>query len=274
MRHNQQQKRRWAIWSVGTLVLLMGGVGGFWYLLLPTPEPAGILRGSGRIEGTEVTMGLIIPPDFSQRLQQGREAGVQVLLDGSNSNTATIALGYITRIIDRYNQEKQMAWFGITTKTGKFLPLVDPQLRIWYNADLQFVYFMVLSMIALAGMMVGVIHPIRGSLILFFLLSVLFLLSSTGIGVLIATVAHTLQQALLLAFFGLLPIMFLSGTLVPIESMPLPLQYLSYLSPLHHYMDVLLGIFLKGVGLETFWKQVVIMSGLGTIILGLSIHRL
>ncbi len=115
--------------------------------------------------------------------------------------------------------------------------------------------------------------PMHGSLVLFFLLSMLFLFSSMGIGVFIATVTSTLQQALLLAFFGLLPIMFLSGTLVPIESMPLPLQYLSYLSPLRHYMDVILGIFLKGVGLETLWKQVIVMGSLGAIILLLSIRR-
>ncbi len=103
----------------------------------------------------KVTVGLIIPPDFSRRLQEGRATEVQVILDGSNANTATIAQGYLTRIIDRYAQEQQRAWLGITAKTSTFLPGIDPQLRIWYNPDLRFPYFMVLSMIALAGMTNG-----------------------------------------------------------------------------------------------------------------------
>lgn len=115
--------------------------------------------------------------------------------------------------------------------------------------------------------------PLRGSLLLFMLFSGAFLLSSLGIGVLVATVAVTLQQALLISFLVLFPFLFLSGTIVPLESMPTGLQYLAELSPLRHYMDAVLGLFLKGVGLDVLWPRLVAMLGIGGVLLGLSVRR-
>jgi len=88
--------------------------------------------------------------------------------------------------------------------------------------------------------------PLRGSLMLFIGLTAAFLVSAIALGVLIAAVTRTQQQALLLSFFGLFPMMFLSGTVAPVESMPEALQTLSLLSPLRHYLDIALGLFLKG----------------------------
>ncbi|MFU8877785.1 MAG: ABC transporter permease [Wenzhouxiangellaceae bacterium] len=105
--------------------------------------------------------------------------------------------------------------------------------------------------------------PMRGSLPLFLGLTAIFLLSAISLGVLIASVSHTQQQALLLAFFGLFPIMLLSGTLAPMESMPDILQTVSLASPLRHYMDVILGVFLKGVGLDVLWPQALVLLGWG-----------
>lgn len=108
--------------------------------------------------------------------------------------------------------------------------------------------------------------PLRGSLPLFMALTAIFLLSAIAIGVVVATIAKTLQQALLLAFFGLFPLMFLSGSLVPVESMPDILQKLSYLSPLRYYMDVILGIFLKGAGLQELWPQALGLLAIGAVL--------
>jgi ABC-2 type transport system permease protein len=63
---------------------------------------------------------------------------------------------------------------------------------------------------------------------------------------------------------ALMPLLFLSGTIVPIESMPLWLQYLAELSPLRHYMDVILGVFLKGAGLPELWPQALALLAIGT----------
>jgi ABC-2 type transport system permease protein len=100
------------------------------------------------------------------------------------------------------------------------------------------------------------------------------LFTSIGIGVYISTLSRNLQQALLLSFFILFPTMFLSGTLVPIESMPRALQQLSLLSPIRHYMEIFLGVFLKGVGLKILWSRFVLLFAEGLIIFSLSLYRL
>lgn len=117
-------------------------------------------------------------------------------------------------------------------------------------------------LVKLAGLTVGVAMsvwlfgvPLRGSLLLFYAVSVLMFLSSSGIGVLMGAFAQNMKQVLLLAFFILFPLAFLSGTMVPISNMPPFLQWLTYLSPLRYYVEATLGIFLKGVGVDVLWPQ-------------------
>jgi ABC-2 type transport system permease protein len=110
--------------------------------------------------------------------------------------------------------------------------------------------------------------PLRGSLLLFLCLTAFFLLSAIALGVLVAVFSQTLQQALLLSFFGLFPVIFLSGTIVPIESMPEFLQGVSLLSPLRYYMDIILGIFLKGIGIAELWRQALALLVIGSILFG------
>lgn len=251
---------------------------------------------------------LVIPEGFQRAIARGETATVQLLVDGTNSNLAAQARSYAIEIANRFHPPTASA------RTRR-PPTVQPQIRIWYNPDQSYTPYVVLSMIALAAFMVGVIHPaasvvreketgtieqlrvtpvrsgemffvktlptliigvlsvfpsllivwwfdvpLRGSLALFLVFTAIFLVSAIGIGILVATVCRTLQQALLLSFFGLFPLMFLSGTVVPVESMPEVLQFLSLGSPLRHFMDVILGIFLKGVGFETLWPQAIYLA--------------
>ncbi len=115
--------------------------------------------------------------------------------------------------------------------------------------------------------------PIRGSLLLFFALSALFLFSALGIGLLFGTIARNLQQALILGFFLIFPLFVISGTMVPVESMPESIQLISYLSPLRYYLEIALGIFLKGVGMKELWPQALAMGALGVVIFSLGIWR-
>jgi ABC-2 type transport system permease protein len=108
--------------------------------------------------------------------------------------------------------------------------------------------------------------PLRGDPLTLAILSAALLTSAVATGVLIASAVRTLQQALLAAFFVLFPVLFLSGTMTPIESMPAALQQFSRASPLRYYMDALLGVFLKGVGLETLWPQLLWMLGIGSVL--------
>lgn len=82
-----------------------------------------------------------------------------------------------------------------------------------------------------------------------------------------------MRQTLMLAFFILFPLAFLSGTMVPISNMPRVLQWFTYLSPLRYYVEATLGIFLKGVGLDILWPQVLALTVYGLVLLGLSTLR-
>jgi ABC-2 type transport system permease protein len=281
-------------------------------------RPDGEAEAGEWLQSGKARLALIIPEGFQRRLHRGESPEVQMLLDGSNSNTAAIARGYALHILERFEQEANPG--NAAAAAG-----VRPVVRVWYNPDQTFTSFMVLSMIALAALMVGMIHPaasivrekevgtieqllvtpiktgelfaaktaptllmgllsvfpsllivwwfgvpLRGSLLLFLALTALFLLSAIGLGVLVASISRTLQQALLLSFFGLFPIMFLSGTLVPVESMPDFLQLLSLLSPLRYYMDVILGVFLKGAGMAELWPQTIALLVIGATLFGIA----
>lgn len=115
--------------------------------------------------------------------------------------------------------------------------------------------------------------PVRGDPFTFGLLSAAFLLSAMGSGVLIATFVRTLQQALLVSFMVIMPLMAISGTMTPVESMPPALQSLSRMSALRYYVESLLGVFLKGVGLEVLWPQLAWMLGLGTALFAVSVYQ-
>jgi ABC-2 type transport system permease protein len=116
--------------------------------------------------------------------------------------------------------------------------------------------------------------PLRGSLALLFVLSLVYLLSTLGIGLFVSTVTATQQQAMMTAaFFFLMPMMFLSGFVFPIENMPVVIQRLTYLIPLRYYLVILRGIFLKGVGLETLWRDAALLLLWGVVILGLATAR-
>ena len=65
----------------------------------------------------------------------------------------------------------------------------------------------------------------------------------------------------------------LSGFAFPIRSMPLPVQYLTYLNPVRYFMEIVRGIFLKGIGLTVLWPQVIALLVIGTILVGLSVLR-
>ncbi|MFZ5594096.1 MAG: ABC transporter permease [Pseudomonadota bacterium] len=267
-----------------------------------------------------VLAAVVIPPEFPRQLAQGAPTSVQLLLDGSNANAASVAQGYAQRIVQNFALSRAPPSFMAGPPAAELRP------RVWYNSELDYRHFMVLSMMSLAGMMVGMITaaagivrekesgtveqllvtpvspgemiaakmlppllfcllalfpsllvaavfgvPLRGNVALFTLFSAVFLLSSMSIGILVAAVADTLQQALLISFLVLFPVLFLSGTIVPLESMPLGLQYLAEASPLRHYMEAVLGLFLKGVGIAVLWPRLAAMLAIGAVLLALSV---
>jgi drug efflux transport system permease protein len=276
-----------------------------------------------------VRMALVINHGFADDLRGGRTADAQVLLDGSDSNTAGVISGYLGRLAAAYNARLQTAYaerhLGSPPRIGR----VELVSRAWFNANLEsppfyvpavitnilFVITMLLSSLAIVRekeigtieqvivtpirkgefilgktlpfVLIGYIDvalistvgalvfdaPLRGSLWLLFLATTLFLMSSLGLGLLISTVSHTQQQAMMSAFFIIFPAMLLSGFAFPIENMPLPVQWLTLFNPLRYYMVIIRGIFLKAVGIEVIWPHLAALAALGTALLSLAILR-
>lgn len=115
--------------------------------------------------------------------------------------------------------------------------------------------------------------PLRSNFFLFLALSGLYILVGIGMGILIGTTLRSQQQTQLMSFSINVPLVQLSGAIAPIESMPLLFQYLSLLNPLRHYVVIVRGLLLKGVGLDVLWPNVIALSIFATILLIISINR-
>lgn len=104
------------------------------------------------LEEGSVLGGLIIPPDYSKKLEGGAQPGVQLLLDGSDSNTASIALGYSETIIQIHN-------LHLLEDAGGFLPgnhiRVETEVRVWYNPQLKSKNFIVPGLVAVILMIIA-----------------------------------------------------------------------------------------------------------------------
>ena len=128
------------------------------------------------------------------------------------------------------------------------------------------------SLIATVGTMWFQV-PFRGQILVLFAGAILFLLCMLGAGLLISTVSSTQQQAMVTAFFFIMPAITFSGFGFPISTMPQWLQYLTYLSPLRYFLVVLRGTYLKGAGMEILWPQMLAMAALGISLLMIAILR-
>jgi ABC-2 type transport system permease protein len=115
--------------------------------------------------------------------------------------------------------------------------------------------------------------PLRGSIGVLGLGTILFLICMLGIGLFISTISRTQQQAMVTAFFFIMPSVLFSGFGSPISSMPEALQRLTYLNPLRYFQDVLRSVYLKGIGLDILWPEMAAMALLGVLMLTISVFR-
>jgi ABC-2 type transport system permease protein len=116
--------------------------------------------------------------------------------------------------------------------------------------------------------------PLRGSLTLLIAMCLVYLLTTLGLGLFVSTISKTQQQAMMTSsFFFMIPMVFLSGFIFPIENMPNVVQQVTRLIPLRYFLVIVRGIFLKGVGLETLWPQALALTAWGVGILTLATLR-
>src|SRR5271157_4904314 len=282
------------------------------------------------IDQGKATIGLEINAGFAQNLRKGQTAPLQVIVDGTNSNTALNASGYITQIALRFAQAYQQdRIYRISPQMAEEIPSVQLEQRPWYNPDLRSRWFFVPGIIGsltlvlvvtltafavvrereigtleqimvtpirpaefilgktipffLIGLfdvsLIGTVGtlwfqvPFRGHIPILFMGSVLFLICMLGVGLLISTVSSTQQQAMVTAFFFIMPAVAFSGFGFPISTMPQWMQYFTYAVPLRYFLVVLRGAYLKGVGFEVLWPQMAAMAGLGFSLLTIAILR-
>ncbi|AGA90452.1 ABC-type multidrug transport system, permease component [Thioflavicoccus mobilis 8321] len=249
------------------------------------------------IDAREVLLVVQIDQRFTADLAAARQAKVQVLIDGRNSNTAQTALSYASEIVAGFNRD----WAAEHGLQGLPVSLVS---RAWYNPNLESRWFfvsglvgiltLVVTMVVTAmsvarereqgtfdqllvtplrpaeiligksapGLLVGLFEasvvvvlavawfklPLVGSLVVLYAGILLFLLAATGVGLMISSLALTLQQALLGAFLFMVPAVILSGFATPIANMPEPVQWLTLVDPLRYYLVIVRSVFLEGAG--------------------------
>jgi ABC-2 type transport system permease protein len=273
------------------------------------------------IDKGEVKMGLILPWDFSKQVKAGRKASVQVLLDGSDSNTANIVLSYVQAIARQYTQEKTILKMEKLGRERFNVPL-EGRTRVWFNEELESKYYFIPGLVAVIMSIIGVLLtgqvivrewekgtmellistpirkselmvgklfpyfflglldlslavlmgekvfqvPVRGSLLLLFCLSSIYILVALSLGLTISIVAKTQlfanQMALIIGF---LPTFLLSGFTFSISNMPFWLQIITYGIAPRYYVTILKEIYLKGANLSYLWNEMFVLIGMAVI---------
>jgi len=116
--------------------------------------------------------------------------------------------------------------------------------------------------------------PLRGSLTLLFTLTLLFIATEIGYGILISSIARTQQQAILFVFVLAMVDMAFSGYLVRVKNLPVALQAIAQLIPFRHYLTIIRGIMLKGAGLDVLWPHAAAMLLMGLLVTTIAVRNL
>src|SRR5436189_563427 len=115
--------------------------------------------------------------------------------------------------------------------------------------------------------------PLTGNVVLLYAIALIFVVASLALGLFISTLVRTQQQAMQVSFFFVLPNILLSGFMFPRQAMPEVFQWVGLLLPLTHFLTVLRGILLKGVGLAALWQEVLVLAGFAALMIVLSVRR-
>jgi ABC-2 type transport system permease protein len=286
-----------------------------------------------------VNVGLVIPSGFTNNLNRGKSASVQVLMDGADAYTAGIASSYVLRTIHEFRPAGVAAALSRATLSpssssssetqNQSAVVIDPHIDILYNPGQISSWFFVpgilgacltltgtlvaaatvlreresgtmeqllmtpassweillAKIIPLAVFLLGDVclaifaarvifgMPFRGSLTLFLIASALYAFVGIGMGMMLGSMCRSQRQAQLVSFFINIPLILLSGTVVPLDTMPWLFQTLSWADPLRYYTLIARGIILKGATLSMLWQQLVLLAISAILVLIVSANR-
>jgi ABC-2 type transport system permease protein len=120
---------------------------------------------------------------------------------------------------------------------------------------------------------IGFDLPVRGSILIIVFSAILFLMTTLGLGIFISTISTTQQEAMLTAFFFIMPFILLSGFIFPIENMPTIFQNITLFIPMRYFLEIVRGVFLKGTGFPELWPQMLTLLTFGITIITASALR-
>lgn len=270
-----------------------------------------------------------VPAGFERDFLRGATARLQLIADGTDSNTTAVIFAYANQIMSRYTQRKLQQRLSTSLGRAGLSEGVVLETRAWFNPNLESKYYYVPGLIAvmliLVSMLLASINIVRekeigtieqvmvtpisrlefilgktvpfliigyiimtlmlivamlifdirikGDWVLFYALTGIYLIGNLGLALLISVSATTQQQALLTAFFILMPAVLLSGFIFPINNMPLPVQYATFLNPMRWYLEILRGVLMKGVGFSAIRQAIVGQSVLAVVFIMLATQR-
>ena len=265
---------------------------------------------------------LLFPANFGNDLSHFGKAQVQIITDGSDPNTATILVNYLTAIIASYQQQIK----PVSQLSYQIIPEVRQLYNEEQNGSLNFIpgvialIFMIVStaltsvsivrekeMGTMEILLVSPFKPImvliakavpylvlsivnfiiiltlsvyllnvdiKGSLVLIFAESILFIITCLSLGLLISNVTDSQQTAMLISMMGMmLPTLLFTGFMFPIENMPWIFQFISHIIPSSYYYIIIKAVMLKGLGLSYVWKETLILAGMAIFLLTISLKN-
>jgi len=270
---------------------------------------------------------VVLPSGFGADLAAGRAAEVQVLLDGTDPNRATVAAGAASRYFGEVGEAlarerlvarglRPPAQLQVVPKIA-FNPGLDtpPYMVPGIAAMLLLIVTTIVTamglsreremgtleqvlvtpirpVLLLVGKMapfvvIGLVDvallmaagtwlfavPLGGNLAVVLAGTLLYLMTTLGVGLLISTLSASQQQSFLGGFLFVLPAILLSGVVTPIRAMPLWLQVVTWLNPVRYYAEVMRTTLLRGAGFGELWPQLVALALLGGGILFAATRR-
>ncbi len=283
------------------------------------------------IDSNGISMGLVIPFDFSENLKKGKPTTVQALIDGSDSTRAGLAIVYLENIVGTFELDFKNEALTRQSMAGRVNSPVHAKIKLMYNPELQSRNNIIPGLIAIIMMVIAALLtsltivreketgtleqlistpvksnelivgklipyfalgyvdlllvylmgqyvfqvPFRGSLLVMFVISSIFLVGALSVGFLISVVAKNQFFATQLALLGtFLPTFLLSGFVFPVSNMPYVLQIITYVVPARQLITILRAIYLKGAGVEAIILPTLLLIVFGFFVTTLAALKL
>jgi ABC-2 type transport system permease protein len=287
------------------------------------------------IDDGRATIGISILPGFGRNVESSHATEIQILLDGSDSNTASIALGYAETVVNTYSaglsRIRQSQGSSGSGQSGGIVAPVDVRLRALYNSDMKSRVYIVPGLIAVIVMIIAALLtsmtiarewemgtmeqlfstalrpseivlgkmaayfclgatatlisiitgifvfdvPFRGSIFVLTISIGVFLCDALFWGIFVSAFAKKQLLALQISMVSsFMPAFLLSGFVYAIESMPKAIQFITLAIPTRHFVTIIKGVFLKGIGFEVLWVELLFLIVFAIVVFLATTHQL